>query len=188
MPDRLRSFEADMPTYKIEQHIKVASSASLTLDGIERYFDKRGRILRLIVPLKDIGTPGTLSLERRVTVEIKSEPGLQVGDGRFEFRWAPAGETSPTFLGSLSVRSRGAQTELVLSGEYRPPFQRAARELGAVFNDETAQATGHLLLEELKAVLETEADAIVELKRSHREVFQTAGSLVGWKATHERFW
>lgn len=77
-------------------------------------------------------------------------------EGRFQFRWAPAGESSPTFIGSLTVRSQGAHTELLLSGEYRPTFQNATRELGAVLDDETSRATARLLLEELKAVLEME--------------------------------
>ena len=184
------STEIGHRSYKIEQRITVANSPSVILEGIQRYFDKRGRHLHLIVPLKDIGMPGTLALERQVTVELKTHPNMPVDQGRLDFRWVPAGETSPTFIGSLAVRPLGTETELILSGDYQPPFEGATAEFGVVFDDETAQGTGRLLLEELKAVLETETDAVTEFDRSHSEELERGGVLphVGWKAAREHFW
>lgn len=64
---------------------------------------------------------------------------------------------------------------------------RIGRLSGAVFDHETAQDTGQLLLEELKAVLETETEAVNEFNREELE----RGGLVpqiGWRAARGRFW
>lgn len=173
--------------YNIEQHIAVASSPSIILDGIERYFNKRGRIHHLIVPLREVGMPGTLALERRVTVEVKRYPGSAAEEDRLGFRWFPAGEAAPSFVGTFAVRPQGTETLLVLSGRYEPPFEKLTPEFGAIFDHETAQDTGRLLLEELKAVLETERDAVCEF---NREELERGGPVpqVGWRATRGRFW
>ncbi|MGB8626960.1 MAG: hypothetical protein WA668_16300 [Candidatus Cybelea sp.] len=183
--DRL-SQDVSHQGYDIEQHITVASSPSIILDGIERYFNKRGRIHRLIVPLREVGMPGTLALERRVTVELKRYPSSSAAENRLEFRWFPAGETVPSFIGTFAVRPQGADTQLVLSGRYQPPFEGLTREFGAVFDHETAQGTGRLLLEELKAVLETETDALNEFNREELEIGAPVPQ-VGWRATRGRF-
>ncbi len=183
--DRL-SQDVSHQGYDIDQHITVASSPSIVLDGIERYFNKRGRILHLFVPLREVGMPGTLALERQVTVELKRYPSSPAEEDRLEFRWFPVGETVPSFNRTFAVRSQGADTQLVLSGRYQPPFEGLTPEFGAVFDHETAQGTGRLLLEELKAVLETETDAVSEF---NREELERGGPVpqVGWRATRGRF-
>lgn len=184
--DSLLSQDVSGQGYDIEQHITVTSSPASTLDGIERYFNKRGQILQLIVPLREVGMPGTLALERRVTVELKRYPIIAAGEDRLGFRWFPAGETVPSFVGALAVRPQGTDTQLVLSGHYSPPFERLTPDFGAVFDHETAQDTGRLLLEELKAVLETETEAVNEF---NREELERGGPVqIGWRATRGRFW
>ena len=68
--------------------------------------------------------PGTLPLERQVTVELKRYPSSPAEEDRLEFRWFPVEETVPCFNRTFAVRSQGADTQLVLSGRYQPPFER----------------------------------------------------------------
>lgn len=176
--------------YKIQQRIMISSSPSAILDGIERYFNKRGRILHFDRPSKERWNAGMLALERQVAVELIGQRNRQVESGRLDFRWFPAGETAPSFVGSFEVQPQGRETELALTGDYQPPFETVVPEFGAVFPYETAQGTGRLLLEELKAVLETETDAITEFDRSQHEELQQVGTIpqVGWKTGREHFW
>ena len=106
--DRL-SQDVSHQGYDIEQHITVASSPSIILDGIERYIViSAGEFHYLIVPLREVGMPGTLARERRVTVELKRYPSSSAEENRLEFRWFPAGETVPSFIGTFAVRPQGA--------------------------------------------------------------------------------
>lgn len=184
--DNLFSQDVSHRGYEIDQHITVASSPSAILDGIERYFKKRRRIFPLIVPLRQVGMPGTLALERRVTVELKRNPRSLAQEDRLEFLWFPPGETAPSFIGTFAVRPQDSDTQLALSGHYQPPFDRLTPEFGAVFDDQTAQDTGRLLLEELKAVLESETEAVNEF---NREELERGGPVpqIGWRATRGRF-
>lgn len=50
--------------YPIEERMTIDGPPARVLDGIARYFRSRDNVLDLVVPLKRVGEPGTLALER----------------------------------------------------------------------------------------------------------------------------
>ena len=123
------------------------------LDGIARYFRSRDNVLDLVVPLKRVGEPGTLALERKVIVELEHHRDrLLVGqhDVWLSFQWRPEGDTRVSFIGRFIIRPSGSGTVVALKGEYQPPFEPLEPPLGAVFDEHAAHATGRVLLEGIK--------------------------------------
>ena len=133
----------------IEHTATVACPPSNALAGIERYFDGRGNILDLLVFL-DEKRPIGLAAEHQVVVEYEPHPNqLPVGRhyDRIELTWRFPHVTLPSFRGRLTIRPSGTKTVLVIKGSAEPPL-------------EVAHATGRLLLQELKAILEKEFEVL----------------------------
>ena len=141
-------------SYLVDQTTVIACPPSLVLESIERHFKRRGNIVDLTVPVADFGECDTQALEGTVTVKYEAHPNKSfVGryDDRVVFRWYPKGARLPRFSGRLTIRPLGMRTELTLKGQYRIPPGLRRRCAGCRIQ---------LLFETLKAVLETEFDAL----------------------------
>lgn len=177
--------EGSAIAYAIEELMTVDSPPARVFDGIARYFRSRRNVLDLVVPLKRVGEPGTLALERKVIVELEHPQRLSMGqhDVRLSFQWRPEGDTRLSFVGSFIIRPSGNGTEVILKGEYRPPFESLDPSLGVVFDDNAAHATGRVLLEGIKAALGAEDEMFQEFKRGERTEGYDPRLTTGWKAS-----
>lgn len=79
----------------IRERITVASPPSIALRGIERYFASKKDGLELRVPLRSLGLPSELGLERTVTVKFVPEQRDKLMLGRrherLNLKWMPKG-------------------------------------------------------------------------------------------------
>lgn len=172
--------------YPIDERMTIDGPPARVLDGIARYFRSRDNILDLVVPLKRVGEPGTLALERKVIVELEHHRDrLLAGqhDVRLSFQWRPEGDTRLSFIGSFIIRPSGNGTEVVLEGEYQPPFESLDPSLGVVFDDHAAHATGRVLLEGIKAALGAEGEMFQEFNRVRETEARDPRLTTGWKAS-----
>jgi len=133
----------------VDQSATVACPPSIALAGIERYFEARGNILdlRVVVGVKQ---SNGLGAEHQVAVEYEPQPNRSpVGRhyDRMELTWRFPRATLPSFRGRLTIRPSGTKTALVLKGAAEPPLK-------------LARATGRVLLQELKAILEKEFETL----------------------------
>lgn len=141
------------PTYRVDQNTLIACPPSIVLEAIERYFKRRGKALDLSVPVKDIEDPDILAPDAHVTVDSEAHPNKSfIGryDDRLVLRWYANGERVPRFTGRFTIRPLLPGTELTLKGQYQLPLGLPRR---------CARCRIQLLLETLKAVLETEFEA-----------------------------
>ncbi|MEO7201404.1 MAG: hypothetical protein ABI431_01860 [Candidatus Tumulicola sp.] len=172
--------------YAIEERMMIDSPPARVLDGIARYFRSRDNVLDLVVPLKRVGEPGTLALQRKVIVELeRHQDELFMGqhDVRLSFQWRPDGATRLSFIGSFIIRPSGNGTEVVLKGEYQPPFEPLDPSLGVVFDDHAAHATGRVLLEGINAALGAEGEMFQEFKHLLETEIRDPRLTTGWKAS-----
>lgn len=177
--------EGSTNAYAIEDLMTIDSPPARVFDGIARYFRSRDNVLDLVVPLKRVGEPGTLALERRVIVELEHPHRLLIGqrDVRLSFQWHPEGDERLSFIGTFIIRPSRNGTVVVLKGEYRPPFEGLDPSLGVVFDDNAAHATGRVLLEGIKAALGAEDELFQELKRVRETEGLDPRLTTGWKAS-----
>jgi hypothetical protein len=158
----LRSAQRIRSANLVDQSVTVACPPSIALTGIERYFDARGNILDLMVVLDGKRSSGLVA-EYQVAVEYEPHPNRSpVGRhyDRIELTWRFRHVTLPSFRGRLTIRPSGTKTTLVLKGSYEPaPEPLDSAEL-SVRHDQIAQATGRVLLQELKAILEREFEML----------------------------
>lgn len=154
----LRSAQRTTSTNLVDQSVTVACPPSIALAGIERYFGLRGNSLDLTVVL-DEKRSSARGAEYHVAVEYEPHPNRsRVGRhyDRIELTWRFRHETHPSFRGRLTIRPSGTKTALVLKGADGPalePFD-SAEPLGR--RNEVVQATGRLLLRDVKTMLESE--------------------------------
>lgn len=172
--------------YAIEERITLESPPPQVFDGIARYFRSRDNCLDLVVPLKRIGDTGTLALEHKIIVEVEDHRDRSItgqdGD-QLSFQWRPHDGASPSFIGSFIIRPSDNGTEVVLKGEYQPPFDCLDSSLGVVFDDYAAHATGRVLLEAIKAALDAEGETFQEFKRTLEAEAGDPRLTTGWKAS-----
>ena len=140
--------------------IEVDAPYSVTLDSLERRVRGHHGRFHLVVPFRDLGLPGPLGLEREVSVEFLSVRGLKGQKQLYDemnLRWEPVGGGPyPHFEGQFKLRPLGTHTELTLHGAYDPPLGVIGDVFDAVIGQKIAQATGRVLLAELKKNLETD--------------------------------
>ncbi len=172
--------------YAIEERMTIESPPPHVFDGIARYFRSRDNVLDLVVPLKRVGEPGTIALERKIIVELEPHRNRSIMgryDDRLSFQWRPQGDTRLSFIGSFIIRPSGSGTEVVLKGEYRPPFEPLDPSLGVVFDDQAAHATGRVLLEGIRAALGAEGEMFQEFKHVRETEVRDRRLTTGWKAS-----
>jgi hypothetical protein len=142
----------------ISARIIADSPPSIALGSMERYLNAKSRVLDLVVPLKGLGLPTELELERAVTVEFRTQRNkLLIGRDpeRIDVAWSPKdGGPYPDFKGSIAIQPASGNTELELHGEYEPPLGFVGAAFDAVLGNRIAQATANALLGTLKAELE----------------------------------
>lgn len=175
----------DSKIYPIEERMTIDGPPARVLDGIARYFRSRDNVLDLVVPLKRVGEPGTLALERKVVVELEHRDQLLTGQHavRLSFQWRPEADTRLSFIGSFTIGPSGDGTEVVLKGEYQPPFESLDPSLGVAFDDHAAHATGRVLLEGIKAALGAEGEMFQEFNRVRETEARDPRLTTGWKAS-----
>jgi hypothetical protein len=145
----------------ITERIEVASPPSIAADGIERYLRSKDDVIDLVVPLRALGLPTELELERPAKVEFLANRRDKLMLGRsheqLSLTWGPHhGGPYPTFKGKLTIRPLSGKTELELAGTYEPPFGAFGAVFDAAVGHRIAQAAARALLRELKAELERE--------------------------------
>jgi len=140
---------------------KAPSYLNYYLDALAKGATGQTGVLRLTVPLADIGLPGGVALERDVEAHFtpvpadKSEYGTQVT----AIDWAPAGGGPfPVFNGSISVETDEdyGSCSLLIEGDYEPPMGLIGEAFDATVGRKIAKATARQLLRELRQALEEE--------------------------------
>ena len=149
-------------TNLVDQSATVACPPSNALAGIVRYFEARGNLIDLMVVLDEKRSSG-LAAEYQVAVEYEPQPNrLPVGRhyDRIELTWRFQHVTLPSFRGRLTIRPSGTKTVLVLKGSNEPSIEPVDSAEQSAQHDQIAKATGHVLLQELKAILEKEFETL----------------------------
>lgn len=148
---------------KVIERVEAAAPPSIAVSVFERYLKNTGYTLQLEVPLKDLGLPTELGLERAVIVDFTSHRhGQFLGrlNESVSLSWRPVDDGPyPTFKGSLTIRPLGTKTELELHGHYEPPLGALGAAFDAVVGGRLAHAAGKALLAELAGELEREFGA-----------------------------
>ena len=103
----------------IVERVEIATPPSIALSGIERYLQSKNGCLELVVPLKKLGLPVELGLERKVVVTFLPRRRNKLMLGRkhehVELDWRPeGGGPYPSFKGRLTIRPLSGNTELEL--------------------------------------------------------------------------
>jgi uncharacterized membrane protein len=131
---------------------------------MERFLEAKSRQLDLVVPLKGLGLPTELELERPVTVNFHAHANrLLIGrrNDEMDVSWTPKdGGPYRNFTGKILVRPASGKTELELRGDYEPPLGFVGAAFDAIVGNRIAQATASALLAELKAELERDYAAV----------------------------
>jgi hypothetical protein len=149
-------------TNLVDQSATVACPPSNALAGIVRYFEVRGNLLDLVVVVDEKRSSG-LGAEYQVAVEYEPHPNrLPVGRhyDRIELTWRFQHVTLPSFRGRLTIRPSGTKTVLVLKGSNEPLLEPVDSAEQLAQHHQIAKATGHVLLQELKAILEKEFETL----------------------------
>jgi hypothetical protein len=140
--------------------IVVKAPYSVAMDAIVRRLRAKKNRVMLTVPLKALGLGTGIGLEREVQVSFvpyHGHKGERLLHDELKLQWEPTGGGPfPTFSGSLKMRPLGVDTEIILSGEYKPPLGAVGEVFDAVVGQHISQATATALLEDIKT--ETEAD------------------------------
>jgi hypothetical protein len=144
----------------------VNAPYSVALDSIVRRLRVKKNILKLSVPLAKLGFGANLGIDRDVEVKfvpVHGHKGERLLHDELQFVWEPAGGGPfPTFTGTLKMHPLGTQTEIVLSGEYEPPFGVVGEAFDAVIGKRIAEATAQMLLDMLQLELEADFAAVKE--------------------------
>ena len=148
----------------LEARTVADSPPSIALGSVERYLSSKSHILDLVVPLKGLGLPTEMELERPVTVKFQSHANrLLIGrrNEEMDVSWTPKdGGPFPSFNGKISIRPASGKTELQLDGSYEPPLGAVGAAFDAVIGSRIAQATANALLATLKDELERDYAAV----------------------------
>ena len=150
---------------RIVERVEVPTPPSIALSGIERYLQSKKARLELVVPLKELGLPVELELERKVVVTFMPRRRNKLMLGRkhehVELDWRPeGGGPYPAFKGTLTIRPLSGGTELELAGQYEPPFGAVGAAFDAVVGGRLARRTATALLAELAGELSREFGAV----------------------------
>jgi hypothetical protein len=144
----------------------VNAPYSVALDSIVRRLRVKKHRLKLSVPLAKLGFGANLGIDRDVDVAfvpLHGHKGERLLHDELQFVWEPAGGGPfPTFTGSLKMHPLGLKTEIVLSGEYKPPLGLVGEAFDAVIGKRIAEATAKMLLEMLQQELEADFSAVKE--------------------------
>ncbi len=142
----------------------VNAPYSVALDSIVRRLRVKKHRLKLSVPLTKLGFGANLGIDRDVDVSfvpLHGHKGERLLHDELQFVWEPVGGGPfPTFTGSLKMRPLGLKTEIVLSGEYKPPLGIVGEAFDAVIGKRIAEATAKMLLETLQQELEADFSAV----------------------------
>jgi hypothetical protein len=149
----------------IVERIEVSTPPSLALAGIERYLESKKARLEFVVPLKELGLPVELGVERNIiaTFAPKRRNKLMLGrkHEHVDLDWRPeGGGPYPTFKGRLTIRPSSGKTELELKGQYEPPFGALGAAFDAVVGWRLAEKTAKAVLAELAGELSREFGAV----------------------------
>jgi|SRR5579872_834458 len=144
----------------------VNAPYSVALDSIVRRLRVKKNVIKLSVPLAKLGFGANLGIEREVNVSfvpVHGHKGERLLHDELQFAWEPAGGGPfPTFNGTMKMHPIGLNTEIVLSGEYQPPFGVVGEAFDAVIGKRIAEATAKMLLEMLQQELEADFSAVKE--------------------------
>jgi len=157
-----RSDQRNRSTNLVDQSANVACPPSIALAGIERYFEVHGNILDLTVVLDETRSSG-LAAEYQAAVEYEPHPNrARLGRhyDRIELTWRILHLPLPSFRGRLTIRPAGTKTALVLKGTLEPPLEPLGSAEQSAEHQQIARATGRVLLQELKAILEKEFETL----------------------------
>jgi|SRR5579863_113200 len=137
---------------------------SVALDSIVRRLRVKNHRIKLSVPLAKLGFGANLGIEREVDVSfvpLHGHKGERLLHDELQFVWEPSGGGPfPTFTGSLKMHPLGVDSEIVLSGEYKPPLGVVGEAFDAVIGKRIAEATAKMLLETLRQELEADFAAV----------------------------
>jgi len=140
--------------------IVIKAPYSVAMDAIVRRLRAKKNRITLLVPFKVFGLPVNLGVEREVEVAfvpLRGYKGEAQLHDELQFTWAPVGGGPyPAFAGTMHMHPQGSDTEIVLSGEYQPPFGVLGEAFDAVIGKRIAEATAQTLLEELREELEAD--------------------------------
>jgi hypothetical protein len=145
---------------------KAPTYLDFYLDSLARDATGEEGVLRLSVPLADLGIPGGLVVARDVEARFSPLDGEGFGPHATAVEWSPVGDGPyPKFVGVLTVEAEeGYGTcALTLEGDYEPPFGALGEAFDAALGRRIAIATARKLLHELRGALET---ACLERERS----------------------
>ena len=142
----------------------VKAPYSVAMDAIVRFLKAKKNRVVLTVPLKSLGLGTNLGLEREVDVAfvpLHGHKGERLLHDELQLAWQPTGGGPfPAFKGSLKMHPLGADTELILNGEYQPPLGAVGEAFDAVIGKRISEATAQELLEALRAGLEADFAAV----------------------------
>jgi len=137
---------------------------SVALDSIVRRLRVKNHRIKLSVPLAKLGFGANLGIEREVDVSfvpLHGHKGERLLHDELQFVWEPSGGGPfPTFTGSLKMHPLGVDSEIVLSGEYKPPLGVVGEAFDVVIGKRIAEATAKMLLETLRQELEADFAAV----------------------------
>jgi hypothetical protein len=133
---------------------------SVALDAMVRRLRAKKYLINLIVPLRKLGIGTDLGLEREVRVSFATHhghKGERLMYDEMQLVWEPSGGGPfPLFSGSLKLHPEGLKTEIILSGEYKPPLGLVGEAFDAVIGKRIAEVTAETLLETIKTELEAD--------------------------------
>ena len=142
--------------YPIEERMTIDGPPARVLDRDRSLLQVSRQLLDLVVPLKRVGEPGTLALERKVIVELE-HLGIDCFRDNMISRCHSNGDRRvihglASLGGSLSGH-QAAERKLPSRGIYQPPFESLDPSLGVVFDEHAAHATGRVLMEGIRPPL-----------------------------------
>ena len=146
--------------YVVDELITVVSPPSIVLRSIERYFEARGNVLDIVLPIDVADRIGFSALYAKISVRHKERPNPAIV-GRYDDRlvvgFSLVGDTEALFNGRFTIRPLGTRTELQLKGHFMLPSDLLARvRSSAMFEPPNLSLTIRIFLRELKAVVEAE--------------------------------
>jgi len=131
------------------------------LDELAKQSGADGSLLRLVVPVKDLGLgiPGGAQLAHDVVAHFVAVDDDAFGIQRTAVDWKPeGGGPFPKFAGFLTVETDEdyGSCSLLLEGEYEPPLGPVGAVFDAALGHRIATVTARELLKVLRRRLETE--------------------------------
>ena len=146
---------------KVKEETSVDCPRHEIMYYAERFFTvhRRGRedgVFTLSADSEDLQLPGRVQARHDVKVAFEIDKDHENQPRAITLAWDPNDKIMPKFAGVLHPeRSDGAQSTLILEGQYTPPFGVVGAAFDVVLGQRVARATAASLLRDIKAFIES---------------------------------